>query len=158
MQEGGPDMRKGSSCLVSIICSDCGKLSQKTGVIHTGFDINRRLVVAAQSIGIGFTQGLPKPMTESTWYDYKARVHLGLTEAALVHLQDAVHQIRTTYADTSLGRPDDEGVLDNTRVKTATRKSSRKERAKRTRMEIARRQEQQERQEREGPQYEAGGF
>ena len=44
---------------------------------------------------------------------------------------------------------------DNTRVKTATRKSSGKERAKRTRMEIARRQEQQER---EGPQYEAGGF
>ena len=56
--------------------------------------------------------GLPKPMNESTWYDYKARVHLGLTEAALVHLQDAAHQIRTTYADTNLGRPDDEGVLD----------------------------------------------
>ena len=51
-------------------------------------------------------------MNESTWYDYKARVHLGLTEAALVHLQDAAHQIRTTYADTNLGRPDDEGVLD----------------------------------------------
>ena len=44
---------------------------------------------------------------------------------------------------------------DNTRVKTATRKSSGKERAKRTRMEIACCQEQQER---EGPQYEAGRF
>ena len=46
---------------------------------------------------------------------------------------------------------------DNTRVKTATRKSSGKERAKRTRMEIARGQEQ-EWQECEGPQCEAGEF
>ena len=116
MLEGGPGERRGSACLLELCCQTCGKLSseytsQKTGLVHTGFDNNHRLVAAFSSIGVSFSQckrafallGLPQPMNESTWYDYKRRVHGGVSHAADIHLQEAAHQVCSTYADMNLG-------------------------------------------------------
>ena len=96
--EGGPEKRKGSACLLELHCLTCGKLSaehtsHRTGMPHTGFDINRRIVASASAIGVGYSQvkclfallGLPQPMNESTWYDYKGRVHNGGKRAADKH-------------------------------------------------------------------------
>lgn len=115
----------GSSCLLELRCNDCGKLateytSPRTGTSHTGFDVNRRLVAAASSNGIGFAQverlfalmGLPKPMNVKTWYFYKKRVHSGVKRAADKHLDEAAESIRTTYADMNIGIPDANGILD----------------------------------------------
>ncbi|KAK7473611.1 hypothetical protein BaRGS_00035158 [Batillaria attramentaria] len=99
--EGGHDFREGSSCLLQLHCFNCGKLateytSSKTGTVHTGFDANRRLVAAATSNGIGYSQ----------------RLHTGVKRAANRDLQDVAHVIRTTYADMNIGIPDANGVLD----------------------------------------------
>lgn len=123
--EGGPELRMGSSCLLELKCTRCGKLSSeytspKTGIIHTGFDVNRRLVAAATSTGMGFAQvqrffammGLPKPMNEKTWYDYKKRLHGRVKQAACRHLEDAAETVRSAYADMNRGIPDVNGILD----------------------------------------------
>lgn len=124
VREGGCEQRKGSACLMELHCSTCGKLaaeysSQKTGVHRTGFDINRRIVAAASSIGIGFSQlqrlftmlGLSQPMSESTWYEYRSTVNTAFRLAADAHLPEAAAQVRATYADMNLGTPDEDGVL-----------------------------------------------
>eukprot|EP00745_Piridium_sociabile_P037598 TRINITY_DN68457_c0_g1_i4.p1 TRINITY_DN68457_c0_g1~~TRINITY_DN68457_c0_g1_i4.p1 ORF type:complete len:108 (+),score=20.97 TRINITY_DN68457_c0_g1_i4:318-641(+) len=69
-------------------------MSEKSGTVHTGYDINRFLVIAATTNGISYTQlcrmfamlNMPPPMSETTWYFYKARIHAGAKRAANKHL------------------------------------------------------------------------
>ena len=61
VMDGGPHFQMGSACLHKIKCLDCGKLStemtsKKTGVVHTGFDINQRVLAAASASGMRFQQ------------------------------------------------------------------------------------------------------
>ena len=53
--------------------------------------------------------GLPAPVSESTWCDLKKRIHPVIKRAANIHLQEAAAHV---YADTNLGMPDRDGVLD----------------------------------------------
>ncbi|KAL8563508.1 hypothetical protein ACOMHN_066175 [Nucella lapillus] len=123
--EGGPGLRMGSACLLELQCLTCGKLSadrmsKKTGTVHTGYNINLRIVTASTANGIGFQQakhfsalmGMPPPMNEKTWYGLKKRVHSGAKCAADKHLQEAGEQVRATYMDMYLGVSDEDGVLD----------------------------------------------
>jgi hypothetical protein len=79
VHEWGPNDRSGSACLLEMRCSGCGNLcntytSSKTGTSHSGFDINRRIVAAATTSGMGYAQtsrffgvmGMPRPMAEDT--------------------------------------------------------------------------------------------
>ena len=94
--------------------------SQKTGVKHTGYDINRRIVAAATSSSMGYNQtkiffsltGLPPPMSEKMWYCFKDNLHSEVTDVADEHLQEAAQSVRCAYADKGLGLTDDDGVLD----------------------------------------------
>ena len=56
--------------------------------------------------------GLPAPMSESTWYDLKKRIYPVIKRAVNSHLQEAGAHVRAVYADTNLGMPDRDGVLD----------------------------------------------
>ncbi|KAL8610607.1 hypothetical protein ACOMHN_006326 [Nucella lapillus] len=116
------------SCLQSLItssgalCPECKKplsadrMSKKTGAVHTGYNINRRIVTASTANGIGFQQskrffalmGMPPPMNEKTWYGLKKRVHSGAKRAADKHLQEAGEQVRATYMDMYLGVSDED--------------------------------------------------
>ncbi|KAL8568972.1 hypothetical protein ACOMHN_017143 [Nucella lapillus] len=124
VREGGKDFRHGSACYLEVCCRDCGKVSwdftsKKSGSTHTGFDVNRRIVTTASSCGFSFSQikrqfalmGMPQPMSESIWYFYKQKIHMGVKRAADKHLQEAANQIRRTYADMNIGLPNDAGVL-----------------------------------------------
>ncbi|KAL8616728.1 hypothetical protein ACOMHN_017766 [Nucella lapillus] len=55
--------------------------------------------------------GMPQSMSESIWYFYKQKIHMGVKRAADKHLQEAANQIRRTYADMNIGLPNDAGVL-----------------------------------------------
>ena len=123
--EGGPYFRMGSACLLEIKCLDCGKLStemtsKKTGVIHTGYDINQQILATASASGMGFQQtkrffsllSLPVPMNETIWYKLKKRVYSGAKCAADKHLQEAAEQVRSSYTDMNMRAPDAEGILD----------------------------------------------
>ena len=123
--EGGPKLRMVSACLLELCCSTWGSLSTqysstKSGTVHTGYDVNRRIVASASACGMGFYQvrrffammGLPAPVSESTWCDLKKRIHPVIKRAANIHLQEAAAHLRAVYADTNLGMPDRDGVLD----------------------------------------------
>ncbi|KAL8573001.1 hypothetical protein ACOMHN_010431 [Nucella lapillus] len=56
----GKDFRHGSACYLEVCCRDCGKVSwdftsKKSGSTHTGFDVNRRIVIAVQKFNQGST-------------------------------------------------------------------------------------------------------
>ncbi|KAL8563487.1 hypothetical protein ACOMHN_028624 [Nucella lapillus] len=60
VREGGKDFRHGSACYLEVCCRDCGKVSwdftsKKSGSTHTGFDVNRRIVIAVQKFNQGST-------------------------------------------------------------------------------------------------------
>ncbi|KAK7492310.1 hypothetical protein BaRGS_00016407 [Batillaria attramentaria] len=88
---------------------------QRTGIIYTGFDINRYIVAAAVSNGIGYIQlqrffavmNMPPPMNEKTWYHYQKRMHC----SANVHLQEAAEIVRQTYLEMKIHQPDQNGVF-----------------------------------------------
>ena len=115
----------GSACYLELSCSTCGKVtgefsSKKSGVVLTGIDVNRHLVTAATVNGFSFTQmkrfcsvmNMPKPMSESVWYEYKRTLHRGAQRAVDKHLFAAAEQVRETYTSMHLNDPDDDGVLD----------------------------------------------
>ena len=124
MREGGAELRMRSSSVTELCCSGCGSLctvrtSAKTGIIHTGFDRNRRIVAAATASGMGFAQtkrffahlSMPQPMNEKTFHFYKGRINAGVNRAANKHLQKAAEQVRAAYADMNIGIPDRNGIL-----------------------------------------------
>ncbi|KAL8590770.1 hypothetical protein ACOMHN_066918 [Nucella lapillus] len=55
--------------------------------------------------------GMPQPMSGAMWYQYKETLNTKATEAADEHLKEAVQEVRRTYIDKGLGKPDDEGIL-----------------------------------------------
>lgn len=118
-----PECRMGSACQLELICFSCGPvktgmMSQKSGVLHTGYDVNRLLVTAASATGLGFAQAshffalmnLPPPMNETTWYHYKGQLNTGAKSASAQ--QEAAEQVQATYGEMNLGVPNEEGVLD----------------------------------------------
>lgn len=125
VMEGGPSLRAGSACYLELSCSVCGKVgdgytSKKSGLTATGYDVNRHLVTAATVCGLGYQQtsrfcaimNMPKPMSESVWYDYKRTIHTGAKSAADRHLLEAVEQVHQTYTEMHLAEPGDGGVID----------------------------------------------
>ena len=110
--------RMGSACSLELVCADCGPVtkegvwtSPKSGVRFTGYDINRRLVAAAVSSGIGYAQvcrffamlSLPTPMHRDTWWSHKNNINICASRASDKHLQEAAEIVRKTYLETALG-------------------------------------------------------
>ena len=119
--------RKGSVCHLRLECQQChhifkeGKTSQRSGTKYTGFDMNRRVVMAAAVNGIGFAQlqrffgmmNMPGPMHLKTFQHYQKQLNLGVSQAAKSHLEEAATIVRQAYLD--LGKePDSDGILDIT--------------------------------------------
>ena len=116
----------GCASKLRVTCPHCGitiketRTSLRTGTRHGGFDVNRRLVLAANSNGIGFTQlkgffammNLPPPMHLKTWQFYQKTVHRGVHRAADRHLQEAAEQVRLVYQELQLADPTPQGRLD----------------------------------------------
>lgn len=121
-QDGEQQM--GTACHLILECRPCGitfsegKTSRRSGAAFTGFDINRRLVMAAAVNGIGFTQlcrffgllNMPPPMHLKTWQHYQVKLFLGASRAASHHLQEAAEIVRAAYADLGV-TPDAEGYI-----------------------------------------------
>ena len=118
--------RMGSACHLTAKCSHCSGVlgqtmtSQKTGLAHTGHDINRRIISAAAVTGIGFTQlsrffallNMPPPMHQKTWQFYQKTLYTGAHQAADSHLQEAAELVREMYAEMKIGEPTPDGQLD----------------------------------------------
>ena len=118
--------RMGSACKLTVRCTACGTTvsqcmtSAKSGTVQKGFDINRRLSVAATSTGVGFTQlrrffslmNMPPPMHLKTWQKYRKAVHSGARQAADKHLQEAAEEVRQLYDELNLVEPNPDGRLD----------------------------------------------
>ena len=118
--------RMGSACHLTAKCSHCSGVlgqtmtSQKTGLDHTGHDINRRIISAAAVNGIGFTQlsrffallNMPPPMHQKTWQFYQKTLYTGAHRAADSHLQEAAELVREMYAEMKIGEPTPDGQLD----------------------------------------------
>ena len=120
-----PDKQMGSAAHLSLSCpcqthSD-SMTSPSSGNDYCGYDINRRLVMAATSSGIGFSQlsqffgllNMPPPMHLTTWQGYQLKLSHSVSKAAAEHLKAAAVIVRQAYAELGV-MEDEDGFLNIT--------------------------------------------